>query len=80
MFSIVERVQKIIVDKLGVDVFEVILEVSFMNDLGVDLLDMVELIMEFEKEFEIVIFDEKVENIQIVGYVIEYFVGELEKG
>lgn len=53
MLDIVLRVKVIIVDKLGVDENEVVNEVSFINDLGVDLLDMVEFIMEFEKEFDI---------------------------
>ena len=80
MSSIAERVQKIIVDKLGVDPSEVTSEASFTNDLGADSLDTVELIMEFEKEFEIAIPDEKAENIQTVGHAIEYLAGELEKG
>ncbi|NET35617.1 MAG: acyl carrier protein [Cyanothece sp. SIO1E1] len=80
MSSIAERVQKIIVDKLGVDASEVTPEASFTNDLGADSLDTVELIMEFEKEFEIAIPDEKAENIQTVGHAIEYLAGELEKG
>lgn len=77
MSSIAERVQKIIVDKLGVDSSEVTPEASFTNDLGADSLDTVELIMEFEKEFEIAIPDEKAENIQTVGHAIEYLAGEL---
>lgn len=80
MSSIAERVQKIIVDKLGVDASEVTPEASFTNDLGADSLDTVELIMEFEKEFEIAIPDEKAENIQTVGHAVEYLAGELEKG
>ena len=80
MSSIAERVQKIIVDKLGVDASEVTPEASFTNDLGADSLDTVELIMEFEKEFEIAIPDEKAENIQTVGHAIDYLAGELEKG
>ena len=80
MSSIAERVQKIIVDKLGVDSSEVTPEASFTNDLGADSLDTVELIMEFEKEFEIAIPDEKAENIQTVGHAVEYLAGELEKG
>lgn len=80
MSSIAERVQKIIVDKLGVDASEVTSEASFTNDLGADSLDTVELIMEFEKEFEIAIPDEKAENIQTVGHAVEYLAGELEKG
>jgi len=80
MSSIAERVQKIIVDKLGVDASEVTPESSFTNDLVADSLDTVELIMEFEKEFEIAIPDEKAENIQTVGHAIDYLAGELEKG
>ncbi len=72
MSSISERVSKIIVDKLGVDASEVTLEASFTNDLGADSLDTVELIMEFEKEFDISIPDEKAENIQTVGQAVEY--------
>ena len=52
MSDIAERVKKIIVDKLGVDESEVTSEASFTNDLGADSLDTVELIMEFEKEFD----------------------------
>ena len=72
MSNIAERVQKIIVDKLGVDDSEVTPEASFTNDLGADSLDTVELIMEFEKEFEISIPDDQAENIQTVGQAIEY--------
>ena len=53
MSDIASRVKAIIVDKLGVDENEVVLEASFTNDLGADSLDTVELIMEFEKEFDI---------------------------
>jgi acyl carrier protein len=66
------KVKKIIVEKLGVDESEVTLEASFTNDLGADSLDTVELIMEFEKEFDISIPDEQAENIQTVGQVITY--------
>lgn len=72
MSNIAERVQKIIVDKLGVDDSEVTPEASFTNDLGADSLDTVELIMEFEKEFDISIPDDQAENIQTVGQAIEY--------
>lgn len=72
MANIAERVSKIIVDKLGVEVGEVIPEASFTNDLGADSLDTVELIMEFEKEFDISIPDEQAENIQTVKDAIEY--------
>lgn len=72
MSNIAERVNKIIIDKLGVDVSEVTPEASFTNDLGADSLDTVELIMEFEKEFDISIPDEEAESIQTVGQAIAY--------
>jgi acyl carrier protein len=72
MTDIAEKVKKIIVDKLGVDESEVTHEASFTNDLGADSLDTVELIMEFEKEFDISIPDEQAENIQTVGQAVEY--------
>jgi acyl carrier protein len=72
-FSFVKsQVISIIVDKLGVDEGEVTTEASFTNDLGADSLDTVELIMEFEKEFNIAIPDEQAENIQTVGDSISY--------
>ena len=72
MSSIAERVSKIIVDKLGVDESEITPEANFTNDLGADSLDTVELIMEFEKEFDIAIPDEQAENIQTVGLAVKY--------
>lgn len=72
MSNIAERVKKIIVDKLGVEESQVTPEASFTNDLGADSLDTVELIMEFEKEFNISIPDEQAENIATVGQAIEY--------
>ena len=72
MSDIASRVKAIIVDKLGVDENEVVLEASFTNDLGADSLDTVELIMEFEKEFNISIPDEQAETIGTVGQAIEY--------
>ncbi len=66
------KVKSIIVDKLGVDESEVTSEANFTNDLGADSLDTVELIMEFEKEFDISIPDEDAENIATVGNAIEY--------
>ena len=72
MSEIADKVTQIIVDKLGVDESEVTAEASFTNDLGADSLDTVELIMEFEKEFDISIPDEQAENIQTVGQAIEY--------
>ena len=70
--SIAERVNKIIIDKLGVDESEVVPAASFTNDLGADSLDTVELIMEFEKEFDLSIPDEKAEKIQTVAQAISY--------
>ena len=67
MSNIAEKVKAIIVDKLGVDESEVTNEASFTNDLGADSLDTVELIMEFEKEFDIQIPDDKAEAISTVG-------------
>ena len=72
MAAIKERVIAIIVDKLGVDEGEVTLEASFTNDLGADSLDTVELIMEFEKEFNIAIPDDQAENISTVGEAVKY--------
>ncbi|RMF03144.1 MAG: acyl carrier protein [Bacteroidetes bacterium] len=78
MSSIAEQVKKIIVDKLGVDESEVTHEASFTNDLGADSLDTVELIMEFEKTFDISIPDEQAENIQTVGHAIEYLESQVK--
>lgn len=72
MSEIASRVKKIIVDKLGVEEAEVVAEASFTNDLGADSLDTVELIMEFEKEFNIAIPDDQAENIQTVGDAVSY--------
>ena len=72
MSNIAERVKKIIVDKLGVEESQVTPEASFTNDLGADSLDTVELIMEFEKEFNISIPDEQAETITTVGQAIDY--------
>ena len=77
MSSITEKVKAIIVDKLGVDENEVTNEASFTNDLGADSLDTVELIMEFEKEFDIQIPDDKEEAIATVGDAI-LFISEAE--
>ena len=72
MSEIASKVQKIIVDKLGVEESEVVPTASFTNDLGADSLDTVELIMEFEKEFNISIPDDKAEKIATVGDAIAY--------
>jgi acyl carrier protein len=72
MSDIKGRVVSIIVDKLGVDENEVTAEASFTNDLGADSLDTVELIMEFEKEFNIAIPDDQAEKIATVGDAVKY--------
>jgi acyl carrier protein len=72
MSDIASKVKEIIVEKLGVDESEVTLEASFTNDLGADSLDTVELIMEFEKEFNISIPDEQAESITTVGEAVKY--------
>ena len=72
MSDINSRVKAIIVEKLGVYEGEVVADASFTNDLGADSLDTVELIMEFEKEFDIQIPDDQAENIVSVGQAIEF--------
>jgi acyl carrier protein len=72
MSDVASRVKQIIVDKLGVDQNEVTPEANFTNDLGADSLDTVELIMEFEKEFNIAIPDDQAEGIATVGDAIKY--------
>ena len=72
MSGITEKVKAIIVDKLGVDESEVTNEASFTADLGADSLDTVELIMEFEKEFDIQIPDDKAEKITTVGDAVMF--------
>jgi acyl carrier protein len=66
------KVNAIIVDKLGVEESEITNAASFTNDLGADSLDTVELIMEFEKEFNIAIPDEQAEKIATVGDAVTY--------
>jgi len=72
MSEIAKKVTAIIVDKLGVEESEVTREASFTNDLGADSLDTVELIMEFEKEFNIAIPDDQAEKISTVGQAVDY--------
>ncbi len=72
MSEIAERVKEIVVDKLGVDENEVTETASFTIDLAADSLDTVELIMEFEKAFDITIPDEDAEKITTVGDAIAY--------
>jgi acyl carrier protein len=70
--DIEDTVTSIIVDKLGVDDADVTPDASFTNDLGADSLDTVELIMEFEKEFDLTIPDEEAEEIATVGDAVDY--------
>ena len=79
MSDVAAKVKAIIVDKLGVDESEVTPEASFTNDLGADSLDTVELIMEFEKEFNIGIPDDAAENIATVGDAIKYIDENVKK-
>ena len=72
MSDITTKVKAIIVDKLGVSETEVTLSASFTDDLGADSLDTVELIMEFEKEFDIQIPDDKAEKITTVGDAVSF--------
>lgn len=72
--EITAKVKEIIVDKLNVDETQVTNEAHFTNDLGADSLDTVELIMEFEKEFDIEIEDDQAQSIQTVGDAIEHIV------
>jgi acyl carrier protein len=75
MADIQERITKIIVDRLGVDEEDVKVEASFKEDLGADSLDVVELVMELEDEFDMEISDEDAEKISTVGDVLEYIKG-----
>ena len=72
MNEIEAKVIELIVDKLGVDAREVTREASFANDLGADSLDTVELMMGFEKEFDMTIPDEEAQTIKTVGDAINY--------
>ena len=70
--TVTERVTKVIVDRLGVDEVEVKPEASFSDDLGADSLDVVELVMELEDEFDMEISDDDAEKIATVGDAISY--------
>ena len=73
-----ERVEAIIVDQLGVSRDELSPEASFIDDLGADCLDIVELVMAMEEEFDIEIPDDDAEKIQTLGDAIRYLKGKLE--
>lgn len=72
--EIKDKVIKIVSEQMGVEPAEINLETSFVNDLNADSLDTVELVMEFEDEFELSIPDEEAEKIQTVGHAVEYIV------
>ena len=72
MDNTLEKVTEIIVDKLDVEKNKITLEAKFIDDLGADSLDTVELIMQFEEEFEIEIPDEDAEKILSVGQAVDY--------
>ena len=74
-----ERVKKIIVEQLGVDAGEVSPAAHFVNDLGADSLDTVELVMALEEEFDTEIPDEQAEKIQTVGQAIDYIKAHAKK-
>lgn len=76
MADISSKVTEIVVNKLGVEESQVTPEANFTKDLGADSLDTVELIMEFEKEFDLVIDDSDAEKILTVGDVITYLQGK----
>ena len=78
--EIEEKVISIVAEQMGVDKGEINRDTNFVNDLNADSLDTVELVMEFEDEFEASIPDEQAEKIQSVGQAIDYIKGELEKG
>ncbi|WP_170007027.1 acyl carrier protein [Bacillus fonticola] len=77
MADVLDRVSKIIVDRLGVDASEIKPEASFKDDLGADSLDVVELVMELEDEFEMEISDEQAEKIVTVGDAVDYIKGSM---
>jgi acyl carrier protein len=75
--EIESKVKKIVAEQMGVSEDEITRETSFVNDLNADSLDTVELVMEFEEEFEINIPDDKAEKIQTVGEAIDYIKASL---
>ena len=75
--SVVDKVKKIIAEKLSVDLDEVVPEASFVDDLGADSLDLVELIMSMEEEFDIEISDEDAEKLVTVKDAIDYTKAQL---
>ncbi len=79
MASVEERVIDIVCENLGVNKEQVQRQTSFVEDMGADSLDVVELVMELEEEFEITIPDDQAEKIKTVGEAIDYIQKEIEK-
>jgi len=77
--NIEEKIIEIVAEQMGVDKGEITRETSFVNDLNADSLDTVELVMEFEDEFELSIPDEEAEKIQTVGQAIDYIKEHVSK-
>ena len=77
--EIQDKVISIVSEQMGVDKAEINKDTSFVNDLNADSLDTVELVMEFEDEFEMSIPDEEAEQIQTVGQAVEYIVAHANK-
>ncbi len=77
--TVADRVKQIIVEQLGVDAAEVTPQAHFVNDLGADSLDTVELVMALEEEFDTEIPDEQAEKIQTVGQAIDYIQAHAKK-
>lgn len=77
MADVEAKVKEIIINKLGVEAGQITPEASFTNDLGADSLDTVELVMEFEKAFNLQIPDEDAEKISTVGDAIKYLTGKV---
>ncbi len=73
-----DRVREIVIEQLGVSADEVVVEASFIDDLGADSLDIVELVMAMEESFDVEIPDEDAEKIQTIGSAIQYLKGKLE--
>ena len=72
-----DKIKEIIIDKLGIDDGKITMDAKFIDDLGADSLDTVELIMQFEEEFSIEIPDEEAENLLSVGQAVDYITKKL---
>jgi len=73
-----EKIKEIIIDKLGVEDSKITMEAKFIDDLGADSLDTVELIMQFEEDFNIEISDDDAEEIRSVGQAVDYITKQLD--